>query len=232
MTSFCDDGILLCIYFLNLVHLLSYSSTDGRNLESLIMKTIRHRNKVKNISLNLGPTSQKILLLLASGGRLMLSRRPDMHFRIIKETIKEWQKINENSLRRAIKRLYQSKLIDYKENTDGTITVILGEDGKQKALRYNLDKIAIPVPNKWDGLWRMIIFDVPESHRQGRYALMTKLKNIGFHSLQKSVYIFPYPCKDEIDFIVEFFRLRPYVRYVIVKEIDVELDLKHYFDLE
>lgn len=197
-----------------------------------IMKANKKNNKVKNISLNLGPTSQKILLLLASGGRLMLSQRPDMHFRIIKETIKEWRKINENSLRRAIKRLYQSKLIDYKENADGTITVVLGEDGKQKALRYNLDKIAIHVPNKWDGLWRIIIFDVPESHRQGRYALMSKLKNLGFHSLQKSVYIFPYPCKDEVDFIVEFFRLRPYVRYVIAKEVDVELDLKYRFSLK
>jgi len=57
------------------------------------------------------------------------------------------------------------------------------------------------------------------------------LKDIGFHSLQKSVFIYPYECKKEVDFIVEFFELRPYVRFLVVKQTDIDLELKQKFGL-
>ncbi|KKR09481.1 MAG: hypothetical protein UT37_C0019G0001, partial [Parcubacteria group bacterium GW2011_GWA2_39_18] len=44
--------------------------------------------------------------------------------------------------------------------------------------------------------------------------------------------IFPYECKNEIDFIVETFNLRQYVRFLIVKDIDNGLDLRNRFDLK
>jgi len=65
-----------------------------------------------------------------------------------------------------------------------------------------------------------------------RYSLnCSKLKSLGFYPLQKSVFIHPYECKNEIDFIVEMFNLAPYVRFLRVKDVDVELDLKERFRL-
>ena len=83
----------------------------------------------------------------------------------------------------------------------------------------------------WDGKWRLVVFDVPEKLKKGRNALREKLKKIGFYELQKSVFVFPYKCKDEVDFIVEFFNLRKYVRFGVLESIDNELDLKKVFDL-
>ncbi|MFH1393003.1 MAG: hypothetical protein ABIG73_01290 [Patescibacteria group bacterium] len=179
----------------------------------------------------LGPVSKKILLLLEGGLALSLTRRPDVYFSVAKKIAKEWREINERSLREAIKNLYKSKMIDYKENSDGTVNLVLAEGGKNRILKYNLDKIEIKKPFQWDKLWRLVIFDIPEDKNAGRKALGAKLKELGFYPMQKSVFIHPYECKNEIDFITEIFELAPYVRFLRVKDVDIELDLKNKFHL-
>jgi len=179
----------------------------------------------------MGPVSKKVLLLLIGGASLSLTRRPDAYFRIVRNIAKEWRKINERNLRIAIKNLYKSKMVDYKENSDGTVDLILSEGGKSKILKYNLDKIEIEKPIQWDKLWRLVVFDIPEDKNKGRKALGAKLKELGFYPMQKSVFIHPYECKDEIDFITEMFELTPYVRFLRVKDVDIELDLKERFSL-
>ena len=180
---------------------------------------------------HLGPASKKVLLLLEAGLVLSLTRRPDHYFRVLKKASKEWKKINERYLRETIKRLYQSKLIDYKEDNDGTVMLTLSEKGKSRILKYDIDKIEIKKPARWDKLWRLVVFDIPEDKNLGRKALAAKLKELGFYPMQKSVFIYPYECKDEIDFITEIFELSPYVRFLRVKDIDIELDLKERFYL-
>ncbi len=179
----------------------------------------------------MGSMSKKILLLLIGGASLGLTRRPDAYFRIVRSIAKEWRKINERNLRIAIKNLYKSKLVDYKENIDGTVRVILTEMGRSKILKYDLDKIEIKKPARWDELWRLVVFDIPENKNKGRKALAAKLKELGFYPMQKSVFIHPYECKDEINFITEMFELTPYVRFLRVKDVDIELDLKERFYL-
>jgi len=179
----------------------------------------------------LGPKAKKILLLLETGVVLSLTRRPDVYFSILKKAAKEWKKINERNLRDVIRRLYKSKLIDYKENKDKTVTIILSEKGKKRILKYDLDKIQIKKPFQWDKLWRLVVFDIPEDRKAGRTALVAKLKELGFYPMQKSVYIHPYECKDEVSFVAEIFDLAPYVRFLRVKDVDIELDLKNRFRL-
>ncbi len=179
----------------------------------------------------LGPKAKKILLLLEAGVVLLLTRRPDVYFSILKKAAKEWKRINERNLRDTIRRLYKSKLIDYKENKDKTVMIVLNEKGRKRILKYNLDKIQIKKPLRWDNLWRLIVFDIPEDKKSGRTSLVAKLKELGFYPMQKSVYIHPYECKNEIDFVAEIFDLVPYIRFLRVKDVDIELDLKNQFHL-
>ena len=74
-------------------------------------------------------------------------------------------------------------------------------------------------------------FDIPEKFKIARNALREKLNDLGFLKYQKSVFIYPYECKDEIDFIIEFFEVKPFVRYIIAEKIDNELDFKKKFNL-
>ena len=86
-------------------------------------------------------------------------------------------------------------------------------------------------PARWDGKWRIVIFDVPEKMKRAREALREKLRELGFKELQKSVFIHPFECKDEIDFVTEFFNLRPCIRLIRSDFITDEAELKLWFKL-
>ncbi|MCH7763134.1 MAG: hypothetical protein IIB95_05255, partial [Candidatus Marinimicrobia bacterium] len=63
--------------------------------------------------------------------------------------------------------------------------------------------------------WRIVIFDIPEKRKKARDAINLKLKELGFHPIQKSTFIFPYECRNEIDFVAEHFFVRKYINYIV-----------------
>jgi DNA-binding transcriptional regulator PaaX len=179
----------------------------------------------------LGKNQEKILLLLLGGLALGLSGSPKRYFQIIKGIKEGLKEIDNRALRVAIKELYKSKLISEKENPDGTITMILTEKGEKKALTYNLDEMTIKKPAEWDKKWRMVVFDIPERIKWTREAMRRHLKNLGFYEFQKSVFVHPYDCKDEIEYLIEFYDIRRFVRFVVAESLDNELHLKREFEL-
>jgi len=178
----------------------------------------------------MSPTRKKILLLFLAGASLSLTYSPYRQKRILKSLSRELKKIDEKELKKEINNLYRSKLVRKQRNSDGSYTFFLTDKGKMKGLTYHFEKMKIE-KRKWDGKWRMVVFDIPERLRWGRDALREKLKKLGFFELQKSVFIFPYECKDEINFVIEFFKLRKFVRFCVLESIDNELHLKKIFHL-
>ena len=179
----------------------------------------------------LGPNQKKILLLLAGGVGLAIAGSPKAYFGVIKSVSNEWEKINEQSLKRSIRALYQSKLIEEKENENGSVTLVLSDAGKKKVLTYDIDTLSIQKLEKWDGKWRMVLFDIPNSKKKEREILRATLKRIGFAKYQESVFVLPYECKKEFDYIVEFYNLRPHVRLVEAVSFDDDLKFKNDFGL-
>jgi len=165
------------------------------------------------------------------GISLGLTKSVKKHFWILSSIPKELEKVKRKYLNRAIKRLYESKLVDIKEDKNGNTILVLSEKGKKKILIYNIENLKLKRQSKWDGYWRIFIFDIPEKFKRERHILSKKLKEIGIYPLQKSVYIYPFDCKDELDFIVEYFGFKKYVRFILAKEIDNELHLREIFDL-
>lgn len=162
---------------------------------------------------------------------LGLQRRPDNYFKVIKALAHDWKEIDRRALYRSIKKLYSSRLIKTHRNNDGSWTFILTEDGKKKTLTYQIENIKIAPMKKWDGKWRIVLFDVPEKSRFIRDALRRILIRVGFFEYQKSVFVYPFECKDEIDFIIEFFYARPYTRFIVAESLDNEFHLKKHFEL-
>ena len=173
---------------------------------------------------------EKVLLLLLAGVAFGFSYTPHGQWKILKELDWRWRKINEKELRKEIASLYQSKCIERKENPDGSYTLVLTKKGKLKALTFHFQEMKIKHQD-WDGHWRLVIFDIPEKFRRGRDALREKLKDLGFYELQKSALVFPFRCEDEINFLIEFFELRKYVRLGLLRSLDNELHLKKIFKL-
>ncbi len=162
-----------------------------------------------------------------------LNRNPYKTFKIIKGIGRAWKEIEYieyHSLRHAIRSLYQSKLIGAKQNKDGSITLQLSDLGRQRALTYKLETMVLK-KKRWDYKWRLVIFDIPNNKRRLRETLRFYLRQLDFYKLQKSVYITPYKCEREIEFLVEYFKLKKHVRFMVVKSFDNQLDVKKYFGL-
>ena len=73
------------------------------------------------------------------------------------------------------------------------------------------------------------MFDIPHDHKIARDAFRTKLEDLKFYSLQKSVFITPYPCEKEIEFIATVFDVRKHVLILYVSRFEGEEKLKHHF---
>lgn len=185
----------------------------------------------KIMSRGLGIIQQKVLLLLLGGLALGLSGSPRRYFRVLDHIGKEWKKIDQRALHDAIRRLYASHLIDARDNPDGSITMLLSANGKKRALSFQPETLKIAKPLRWDRKWRVISFDIPETKRKIRNAFRRHLRQLDFYELQKSVFIHPYPCEDEIEFLIELHQIRPFVRQLYVERIDNELHLKKVFNL-
>ncbi|OJI09555.1 MAG: CRISPR-associated endonuclease Cas2 [Candidatus Vogelbacteria bacterium CG10_big_fil_rev_8_21_14_0_10_49_38] len=49
---------------------------------------------------------------------------------------------------------------------------------------------------KWDGKWRVVIFDISEKRRKVRDFLRMELRELGFMRMQNSVWVSPFDCVD------------------------------------
>ena len=176
-------------------------------------------------------TKQKILLLLSSGVVLGLSRSPKNYFKIMKDLPSAWKEIDKNRLYRVVREFYNDRLVDFKEDKDGLAKIILTKEGEKKALKFKIDEMKIKKPTKWDDEWRVVIFDIPERFKKAREALRKKLKDLGFIKLQESVFVLPYECENEINFITEIFLIRPFVRFMRVKSFTNEEQIRLKFGL-
>jgi len=130
-----------------------------------------------------------------------------------------------------LKRLQTRKLINYRELNDERIEITITKRGEEKVLQYKIDEMALKMPKQWDGLWRLVMFDIPHYHKKARDAFRRKLGDLKFYPLQKSVFITPYPCEDEIDFLGTFYKIRSCVLVLYVKNFEGEEKLRHYFHI-
>jgi len=113
---------------------------------------------------------------------------------------------------RKFRRELENENIDYAEwikylKRAGLIEVFI--EGKEKYLEITpkgmdrlkmagIDHLSIQRPAKWDGKWRVVIFDIPERHKVARDILRSKLVVLGFEKIQESVYAHPFECTEPV----------------------------------
>lgn len=177
------------------------------------------------------PIKKKVLLVLAGGLALGLSRNARSQKYVFRKLKKDWREIDRAYLYKIVKEFREERLIDYKDMGNGVVEIVLTEKGRKMLLKFDIDRIRIAKPLKWDRKWRFVFFDIPEKRRSERNVLRNKLKDLAFHEIQKSIFVHPYPCLDEINFVIEYFKLRNMVRYGEVTNISNEEELKLKFNL-
>ena len=181
--------------------------------------------------MRIGKVQKKILLLLLTGLALGFSGSPRQSFRILRVAKNDWRKIDHEQLKRSIIALRNFGVVKVRKNNDGTMEVVLTEKGKKIAKQYSLDSLKIKKMRRWDKKWRIVIFDVPEKKRKTRDLFRYHLKQLKFYELQHSVWVCPYKCTGEIQYLIDFFHVEKYVHLIEATVISDDEFLKKRFKL-
>jgi len=125
-----------------------------------------------------------------------------------KQLSKEWRRYKKGDIGRIVKRLHRQDLVRISDN-EGKTTIELSDKGKNKLLQYNFEELSLK--RKRDGKLRVVIFDIPNTKKLSRDVLRRKLKELGFIKIQESVFLTPYICQDELEFIINYLNLTDHV---------------------
>jgi hypothetical protein len=134
-------------------------------------------------------------------------------------------------LRRALKYLARKKFIEISETKNET-KIKITESGNNRLLTYNFEKMDIKIPEKWDGKWRIVAYDIAKLKDSKRHLFREKIKELGFYPLQESVYLFPYPCFSEVEFLRQYFGVGAEIIYLEVSKLENEGVYRDYFGLD
>ncbi len=125
-----------------------------------------------------------------------------------------WEKeLKKTSISLALKRLRERGLIDFVG--DEKLAYRLTDRGREKAI---LAKLLID-EGKWDGKWRIVIFDVPEKRRVARDILRSRLKSWGFKPWQQSVWVTKKDCAKELGSFIRSVGIEDWVKVFEADEI-------------
>ena len=183
---------------------------------------------MKNNFQNINRNTEKILYyLLISGGILTLSViAPKLPYDILKSYLKN-KKFQHKTFNRDLSRLYNRGDVRL-----GKDTVSITKKGKERVLKYELDEMEIKKPTKWDKKWRLVVFDIPNPRRKVSNTLRHKLIDLGFIQYQKSIFIHPFDCRDEIDYVREVYDVGGNVKLIVAESIDDEAYFLRKFHLK
>lgn len=130
----------------------------------------------------------------------------------------------------TVDSLIKNKLIERKVDKNGEIHISLTQRGRWE-YGIRAGKVKRESKQKWDGTWRVVVFDVPEHKRYLRRELRHAIMLYGFEKLQQSVWIYPYPCEDFIELLQKHLSLHSDIVYATVTHLSNEKHMKKLFNL-
>lgn len=101
--------------------------------------------------------------------------------------------------------------------------------GKKRLRKWEFSDFKFNKPKRWDGKWRVIIFDIPDKKRRARDQIRYLFKSAGFYLLQESVWIYPYDCEDIVALLKTDFGIGKNLLYLIVEELENDRHLREEF---
>lgn len=106
-----------------------------------------------------------------------------------------------------------------------------GKQGRATLNEEDVWALTIPPQEKWDGRWRMVLYDIPVRKRRQRNALRARLKELGLVMYQASVWVYPYPLEKPVRSIAEFYGISDCVLFAIAERLNGEKHLRAQFEL-
>lgn len=170
------------------------------------------------------PSKEEVLRILKSGVLLSVVFLFPGAAKGLAKLMGPWQEFSAPYLRRKIRELKKERLVSFKEKR-GKLYVKITKEGEEKIKQFDFENPRIEKPKKWDGKWRVVIFDIPNDCKKAREVFREKLRIIGMYPLQESVFIYPYPCFSEINILREMCGISPFVKFLLVEGVEGEKKL-------
>jgi len=186
--------------------------------------------KIKETVQNIGYT-RIILSILAVSGLVTITILAPNALQVLKVFQKK-RKVYPSYITNKI-YLLQRKGYLVLVKKEGVIYIKITEKGHQWLKSDDLkNKFEQTKKKKWDGKWRVVMFDIKEYRRKTRGKLRCQLNNFGFIKLQNSVWVSPYPCEEIIDLLKADLQIGKDLIYMVVTKFEGEEKLKNNFNIK
>ena len=200
-----------------------------KNEWNQIQKAARREEIIAHSKMIGATVGRTVLALLVVGGVLTLAALTPNIFTLFGPLARRRGFFERTSLYASVRYLRKKKFI--KRGSKQRDTITLTNRGFRHAISDAFRNLKINRPEQWDGVWRMVVFDVPEKDKWARDNFARKLRELGFHRMQESVYILPYPCREELNFLSDIFSISKYVKTVETRTVENEDDIREIFAL-
>lgn len=143
-----------------------------------------------------------------------------------------------NALKRIFKMRGQKgfdKLLKHLENKNiiylGGEKVKLTQKGRNLLKIIRLQEIKIEKPEKWNQIWHLVAYDIPNTRKKERDWFRRIIEKLGFYQIQESLWVFPYECKEEIAIISQDLSISPFVITMNTSNLPNQTKMLKYFSL-
>ncbi len=126
------------------------------------------------------------------------------------------KRLDKAAAKKTLTYLKYRRLIEVKQK-DGQQLYKLTAKGIDRFEKILIEELEVPVPRRWDKKWRLVLFDIPVTHRQNREQLLHKLRTMNFYMLQHSAWIHPFDCQKQIGVLLKHLDLERYVSLLVVE---------------
>ncbi|MBI2631215.1 hypothetical protein HYW73_03330 [Candidatus Nomurabacteria bacterium] len=137
------------------------------------------------------------------------------------EELKDSDTKTSYALTRALKNLVGGGYAEIHKSERQNYAKITAQ-GKTKLNSITLENVDALVPQSWDGFWRIILLDLPESRKSERESLRYLLKKAGFVCLKNSAWISPFPYEHLFANIKKDLGLTTEMMIIVTEHIDEE----------
>lgn len=175
------------------------------------------------------------LLALALMGVITIAGGASPYFlhQVVKMYFKDRSEKSKRARAKRLREMERRKLISFRELGRGKVRIELTFQGKQLVRQYELEHMKLKKPDRWDGVWHIVIYDIPTAQKKAGMAFHRKLKDLGLFPLQKSVWVSPYACVPEIEFLAVIFEIDfdRCICHFTTKTVPKEREVKKFFNL-
>ncbi|MEX0913104.1 MAG: hypothetical protein WDZ56_01085 [Candidatus Paceibacterota bacterium] len=177
-----------------------------------------------------GELTKKILLAAVAGGALAtVIVLPGMGILFKMFSANTYQE--RYRVQRTLDRLEKQELI-VRRIKNGKEERVLTNKGKKKLTKLLVKDLYIERVKKWDGKWRIVMFDIPEEKGIIRRDVSSQLREIGMKAVQNSVFVTPFPCKAQLDAITSFHDIQKHFIYLEAETFEGPGNLINHFGLK